>query len=107
MPQTSKQETPAKEIASARKNITDQDRQVALQAFSHFKEKKYDECLLHMKRLLELRSHDPRVSSNKALVEYLSSKCCRTDEFMKQLDYVKKQVCLFRRNNCLQILKNH
>lgn len=91
MPQ-SKQEAPTKEIASARKNITDQDRQVSMQAYTQYKEKKYTECLQQMKRLLEMRSHDPRVLSNKALVDYLVSKCCKTDEFVKHLETVKKQV---------------
>jgi len=67
MPQL-KQET--KEIASAHKAITDQDRQMASTASSLFKEKKYDACLQHMKKLSEQRPHDLHVTANKAVLDY-------------------------------------
>ena len=92
MPQTHKQEPPAREIASARQTISDQDHQLASSAITQFKAEKYDTCLQQLKRLSELRQHDARVAANKAVVEYYVSKLCKTDEFMKQLGAAKKQV---------------
>jgi len=89
MPQL-KQET--KEIASAHKAITDQDRQMASTASSLFKEKKYDACLQHMKKLSEQRPHDLHVTANKAVLDYCLSNFTRTDDFMKQMQIIKKQV---------------
>ena len=45
---------PAREIASARKNISDQDRQLASNAFTEFKAKRYDVSLQVLKKLSEV-----------------------------------------------------
>ena len=45
---------PAREIASARKNISDQDRQLASNAFTEFKSKRYDVSLQVLKKLSEV-----------------------------------------------------
>lgn len=92
MPQSNKSEPPAREIASARKTITEQDRQLAESAFSQFKSANYEGCFQQLKKLAELRPHDARVAANKAVVEYYVSKFSKTDDFMKQLNAVKKQV---------------
>lgn len=93
MPQ-SKQDTQAREIASAHKPITDQDRLAAATASGLFKEKKLNDCLQHMKKLSEQRPHDPRVVSNKAVLDYHISKFTKTDDFMKQMQNVRKQVII-------------
>ncbi|XP_066928082.1 CCR4-NOT transcription complex subunit 10-like [Clytia hemisphaerica] len=90
MPQI-KQETQTREIASAHKAITDQDRQIAASASSCFKEKKYDQCSQQMKKLSEQRPHDPRVIVNKAVLDYYISNFSKTDYFMKQMQNAKKQ----------------
>ena len=92
MPQIMKQDPPAREIASARKTITEQDRQIAKSAFGLFKQKSYDECLEQLKRLSELRPYDARVTGNKSIVEYYLSNFSKTDEFIKQINGAKKQV---------------
>ncbi|XP_047130711.1 CCR4-NOT transcription complex subunit 10 isoform X1 [Hydra vulgaris] len=92
MPQIMKQDPPAREIASARKIITEQDRQIAKSAFALFKQKNYDECLEQLKRLSELRTHDARVIGNKSIVEYYLSNFTKTDEFIKQINGAKKQL---------------
>lgn len=94
MPQSSKQETQTREIASAHKPITDQDRQVAVTASGLFQDRKLNECQQHMKKLLDQRPHDPRVISNKAVLDYNISKFTKTDDFMKQMQNVRKQVTI-------------
>lgn len=91
MPQT-KQDVQTREIASAHKTITDQDRQMAAAALSLFKEKKYEACLQQMKKLSELRPHDPRVIINKSILEYCVSNYSKTDDFMKHMQTIKKQL---------------
>ena len=91
MPQTIKQE-PTREIASARKTISEQERQLTTTAFSHFKEKNYESCLQQLQRLCELRPYDARVTANKAAVEYYISHLSKTDEFSKQISAAKKQL---------------
>lgn len=91
MPQ-SKQDVQTREIASAHKTITDQDRQIAANAVSLFKDKKYEPCLQQVKKLSEQRPHDPRVLTNKSILEYTLSSFSKTDDFMKHMQNVKKQL---------------
>jgi len=92
MPQQPKIEPQTREIASARKTITEQDKQLASSAYGHFKKKELNESLQELSRLLELRPHDPRVSANKAIIEYYKSNLCKTDEFIKLINASKKQL---------------
>ena len=92
MPQVLKQEPPAREIASARKAISEQDKQIASAALNSFQSSLYDQCLQQLSRLLELRPHDARVQANKAAVEYYNSNLFKTDEYFKLVSAAKKQV---------------
>lgn len=92
MPQSAKQDPPAREIASARKTISEQDKQIANTALSYFKLKNFEASLQQLGKLLELRPHDARVSANKAVVEFYTSNLCKTDEFTKLLNTAKKQL---------------
>lgn len=91
MSHTSKQET-TREIASARKTISEQERQLSTAAYNHFKEKNYDNCLQQLQKLSEVRAYDARIDANKAVVEYYISNFSKTDEFSKQISLAKKQL---------------
>lgn len=85
-------EPPQREIASARKNITDQERQLAGNATNEYQHSKNESCLQLLKRLSDHRPHDARVSSNKALVEYKLTNFSKTDEYIKQMNAARKQL---------------
>ena len=52
---------------------------------------RYEGCLSILKKLVELRQEDARVTHNKAVAEYLLSNLTKTDEFRKTLQNVEIQ----------------
>ena len=62
------------------------------QALNEFKSSRFDECLILLKRLLDLKPNDARILLNKTVAEYYQSNFCKTDELRKQILTVKKQV---------------
>merc|ERR1719230_1378292 len=92
MPQAAAKQEPTLVFASAKKTISDQERQLTATAFNHFKDKNYDNCLQQLQKLTELRPCDARVTANRAVVEYFVSNLSKTDEFSKQINSAKKQL---------------
>lgn len=91
MLQSNKSET-TREIASARKAISEQERQLSSTAYALFKEKKFENCLLKLQKLSEVRPYDARIDANKAVVDYYISNFTKTDELSKQINVAKKQL---------------
>ena len=52
---------------------------------------RYESCLSILKKLVELRQEDARVTHNKAVAEYLLSNYTKTDEFRRTLQSVEIQ----------------
>lgn len=52
---------------------------------------RYENCLSVLKKLVELRQEDARVTHNKAVAQYLLSNLTKTDEFRRTLEAVELQ----------------
>lgn len=52
---------------------------------------RYENCLSTLKKLVELRQEDARVTHNKAVAQYLLSNLTKTDEFRRTLQAVESQ----------------
>ena len=52
---------------------------------------RYENCLSVLKKLVELRREDARVTHNKAVAQYLLSNLTKTDEFRRTLESVEAQ----------------
>ena len=72
---------------------SEKEQNLANQAHSKFGQSSYEECIILLRKLSDLRPTDARILLNKSIAEYYQSHCCRTDELRKQLAAVKKQVC--------------
>jgi len=62
------------------------------QALIEFKHSRFNECLLLLKKLLDLKPNDARILLNRTVADYYQSNFCKTDELRKQLLIVKKQL---------------
>lgn len=52
---------------------------------------RYESCLSILKKLVEIRQEDARVTHNKAVAQYLLSNLTKTDEFRRTLEAVEFQ----------------
>ncbi|XP_044746567.1 CCR4-NOT transcription complex subunit 10 [Coccinella septempunctata] len=66
------------------KSANDQEKNLAVNAYSEFKKKNYNTALQHIHKL-EYRSYDFKVFLNKAVVEYYKSDFKKTEQFEKAL----------------------
>lgn len=73
------------ERISGNANVTEQDKELALQAYQEFEKAAYDSCLETLTKLTSSRGQDFKVLLNQAVTEYTKSKFTRTDEFTKAL----------------------
>ena len=80
--------------SQGKENSSDSELEQSLssQALVEFKNSRFNECLLLLKKLLDLKPNDARILLNKTVADYYQSNFCKTDELRKQILIVKKQV---------------
>ncbi|XP_076267943.1 CCR4-NOT transcription complex subunit 10 isoform X1 [Rhynchophorus ferrugineus] len=71
--------------------ISDQERDLALNASTEFKKKNYSACFQIINKLETSRPNDFKVVHNKAVVEYFKSDLYKTEQFQKNLTNVCQQ----------------
>ncbi|XP_003382418.1 PREDICTED: CCR4-NOT transcription complex subunit 10-like [Amphimedon queenslandica] len=71
--------------------VTEQELELARSAKEAFDNHRYENCLSVLKKLVELRREDARVTHNKAVAQYLLSNLTKTDEFRRTLESVEAQ----------------
>ncbi|CAH1100955.1 unnamed protein product [Psylliodes chrysocephalus] len=70
--------------------VSDQEREVAQNALTEYKKKKFSACLQLINKL-EDRNADLKVLQNKAIVEYCKSDFKKTEQFQKNLTHICNQ----------------
>ncbi|XP_050537482.1 CCR4-NOT transcription complex subunit 10 isoform X3 [Daktulosphaira vitifoliae] len=78
--------------STAPTNITDQERDWAQQALAEYEQKNFKACMEYLKQIEAVRSNDPKVMLNKAIVEFYENGLCTTDKFRKAFTEVCTQV---------------
>ncbi|XP_076325133.1 CCR4-NOT transcription complex subunit 10 isoform X2 [Tachypleus tridentatus] len=69
--------------------VTEQEKELAANAFQEFENKNYEKCKSILNKLSQTRSGDPKILHNLAVVEYYQSEFRNTDELQKKI----KEVC--------------
>ena len=72
--------------------ITNEEKDVASAAHSHFDAGNYNGCVEQVRRLASLRPSDPKVQHNLAVALFYQSGCRKVDEFRRSLGQVCNQV---------------
>lgn len=74
--------------------VTDQERELAQNAFSEFQKGSYVSCLLHLSKLETLRPKDLKLMHNKVIVEYYKSDLRKTEFIKKSLAAICGQMSM-------------
>jgi len=72
--------------------ISEEEKELAANAQSHFDASKFKECLTVLKRLLTLRPNDTKVKQNKAVADYYASGFKFTDVYLNTLDAISENI---------------
>jgi len=72
--------------------ISEEEKELAANAQSHFDASKFKECLTVLKRLSTLRPNDTKVKQNKAVADYYASGFKFTDVYLNTLDAISENI---------------
>ncbi|XP_066546693.1 CCR4-NOT transcription complex subunit 10 isoform X2 [Amia ocellicauda] len=83
---------PKHENNSSSSGISDQEKELAVNAFQAFSSGNYDDSLKHLDNLQELNKDDYKIAMNKAIAEFYKSSQTTTDTLKQTLAAMKNQV---------------
>ncbi|XP_036394731.1 CCR4-NOT transcription complex subunit 10 isoform X1 [Megalops cyprinoides] len=85
-------ETKQDNNASSGNNVSDQEKELAANAYEAFSSGNYDDSLKHLETLQELNKEDYKIAMNKAIAEFYKSGQTTTDTLKQTLLAMKNQV---------------
>ncbi|KAF3691423.1 CCR4-NOT transcription complex subunit 10 [Channa argus] len=88
----STEQNEAKHESSSSPGMTDQEKEMAANAYETFLVGKYDESLKHLEALQELNKEDYKIAMNKAVVEFYKSGQTTTGTLKQTLIAMKNQI---------------